>query len=158
VVLWNTLLDGRFTPEQIGVVIAHELGHTARRHVWKGIAWFGLFALPGAFLVAEVTRRHGGLRDPGLLPLAILTLAVFQLAALPLENVVSRRYEAEADWIALQTTRDPAAARGLFQRFSQTSLQQPSPPRWDYVLLENHPTIIQRIAMVEAWQQRAKAR
>jgi Zn-dependent protease with chaperone function len=156
VVLWNTLLDGRFGFREVRFVIAHELAHTARRHIWKGVAWFGLLALPGAFVIAEVTRRRGGLRDPGLLPLAMLVLAVFQLATTPLVNAISRRYEAEADWIALETTREPGAARGLFEGFSRTSLQQPSPPRWDYVMLEDHPTIIQRIAMAEAWKARSR--
>jgi STE24 endopeptidase len=154
VVLWNTLLDGRFSFGEVKFVIAHELGHTARRHIWKGVAWFGLFALPGALAIAEVTRRWGGLRDPGLLPLAMLVLVVFQLATTPIVNAISRRYEAEADWIALETTRDPVAGRGLFEKFSRTSLQQPSPPRWDYVMLENHPTIMQRIAMMDAWKAR----
>ena len=36
--------------------------------------------------------------------------------------------EAEADWKALQTTRDPAAARGLFVGFGETSLANPDPP------------------------------
>jgi STE24 endopeptidase len=156
VIVWNTLLDGRFTDGEIGVVLAHELGHTARRHIWKGIAWFGLLALPGAFVIAEITRRRGGLRDPGLLPLALLVLVVIQLAAAPLSNEISRRYEAEADWIALQTTLDPTSARELFERFAETSLQQPDPPSWDYVLLENHPTIMQRIAMAAAWRSRQR--
>src|SRR6266536_2505286 len=30
VVLWDTLLDGRFTPGEVRVVVAHELGHVAR--------------------------------------------------------------------------------------------------------------------------------
>jgi Zn-dependent protease with chaperone function len=62
--------------------------------------------------------------------------------------------EAEADWSALRATRDPAAARSLFERFVPTTLGQPDPPTWDYLLLENHPTIDQRIAMVVAWRRR----
>jgi STE24 endopeptidase len=146
-------LDGRFRLGEVKVVLGHELAHIARRHIWKGIAWFGLFALPAVFLVAEVTRRRGGLRDPALIPLALLVLTVFGVVAAPVENVISRRYEAEADWLALQATRKPVAATRLFERFATTSLLQPSPPTWDYVLLENHPTIMQRIAMVEAWRE-----
>jgi STE24 endopeptidase len=67
-------------------------------------------------------------------------------------NVVSRRYEAEADWVALRATHDPRSARSLFRRFTSVDLAQPNPPTWDYVLLENHPTVMQRIAMVEAFR------
>ena len=92
--------------------------------------------------------------DPANLPYAFLVLTVLSLLALPVENAVSRRYEAEADWRALNTTRDPAADRRLFQQFARTSLEQPSPPLLDYVFLENHPTLMQRIAMAEAWAVR----
>jgi hypothetical protein len=51
----------------------------------------------------------------------------------------------------LTATRDPASARKLFVDFQQTSLQQPNPPAWDYLWLETHPTIAQRLAMVDAW-------
>jgi STE24 endopeptidase len=81
----------------------------------------------------------------------VLTLA--SLAAAPIENAVSRRYEAEADWAALQATRDPAAATRLFRSFARTSLQQPNPPAWEYVLLQTHPTLAQRIAMAQRWRQ-----
>jgi Zn-dependent protease with chaperone function len=64
VVLWDTLLDGRLTPGEVRVVLAHELGHVWHRHIWKGLAWFALFAFPGAWLVARVTRRTGGMGRP----------------------------------------------------------------------------------------------
>jgi len=156
VFLWNTLLDGRFGVDEVRVVIGHELAHTARRHIWKGVAWFGIFALPIGFVIAEVTRRRGGLRDPALVPLAALASTVIGVFATPAENVISRRYEAEADWIALQSTHTPAAARRLFARFARTSLQQPNPPTWDYVMLETHPTIMQRIAMTKVWRARRR--
>jgi len=73
---------------------------------------------------------------------------------MPVQNYVSRRYEAEADWRALNATHDPKAARGAFEQFATTSLEQPNPPSWDYVLLENHPTLMQRIAMTRAWGAR----
>jgi STE24 endopeptidase len=156
VVVWDTLLDGRFSRGEIDVVIAHELGHARSRHIPKGVAWYALFVFPAALLVAGVTGRRGGLRNPANLPLAFLTLSVFGLVAAPFENAVSRRYEAEADWRALVATHDPAAARGLFVQFVPTTLSEPDPPLWDYAWLENHPTIAQRLAMVDAFRERAK--
>lgn len=155
VVIWDTLLDGRFTRGEVNVVVAHELGHVAHRHIWKGLAWLALLAFPIAFVVAEATRRRGGLGNPGTIPLAFLVLSVASILALPIENAVSRRYEAEADWAALQATRDPQSTAKLFRSFGRTSLQEPSPPAWDYWLLENHPTLAQRIAMATRWRQAA---
>ena len=58
------------------------------------------------------------------------------------------------DWKALRATRDPEAARGLFREFAVTSLGDPSPPTWAYVLLDTHPTLAQRVAMADAWAAR----
>jgi STE24 endopeptidase len=88
-------------------------------------------------------------------PLALLAVAVLQLALAPAQNWISRRMEAEADWKALQTTRDPAAARDLFVGFARTSLADPDPPAWAHVLLDTHPSLAQRVAMVDAWAARS---
>jgi len=157
VVLWNTLLDGRFSRGQENVVIAHELGHVRSRHIIKALGWSALIVLPTLWLLALLTRRRGGVGDPANLPFAILVLAVLTVLTSPVQNAVSRRYESEADWRALNATRDPASARALFESFERTSLEQPNPPGWDYVLLENHPTLMQRIAMAEAWRARNAA-
>jgi STE24 endopeptidase len=151
VVLWDTLLDGRFTDAEIRVLAAHELAHVGRDHLWKGIAWFALFALPAAWLLVELTERRGGLARPEVVPFAVLVVVALQLALLPAANVVSRRYEAEADWIALQTTRDPDAAESLFRKFSTTALDQPEPPAWVYYGLSTHPMLAERVAMARAW-------
>jgi STE24 endopeptidase len=151
IILWDTLLDGRFSSGEIRVVLAHEMGHIAHRHIVKGLGWTALFILPILWLVTLVARRRGGIADPAALPLALLALIVVSFLAAPFENVVTRRYEAEADWSALKATHDPASMRKLFITFQRTSLQEPDPPTWDYLWLENHPTIAQRIAMAQAW-------
>src|SRR5262249_44146181 len=150
VVLWNTLLDGRFTPREVAFVVAHELGHVARNHVLRGIGCFALLVLP----VLVVTAYAADVRRPEAVPLAPLGIGLAQLPIMPLQNAVSRRYEREADWIGLNGTRDPAAARGLCVGFVRTSLQDPSPPGWVHVLLDDHPTPLQRVEMARAWALR----
>jgi STE24 endopeptidase len=154
VVFWNTLLDGRFTDREVRFVAAHELAHLARDHIVKSIGWFTLFLLPILGAAAFLTERRGGLRNAGTVPLFLLTIVAVQLVALPLRNAITRRYEAEADWVALTATRDPAAARGLFRQFAHTSLQDPSPPWWAHVLLDDHPTSLDRIEQSAAWRSR----
>jgi STE24 endopeptidase len=152
VFIWDTMLDGRFTPREVRFVVAHELGHLARWHIWKGIAWGVLIGVPILALVAFVTGRRGSLRRPENVPLALLTLAVAGVVVMPFANAVSRRYEAEADWMALNATRDPAAGRGLFEAFVRTDLQNPDPPGWVHVFLEDHPSALVRVEQAEAWR------
>jgi STE24 endopeptidase len=157
VFVWDTLLTGGLDNKEVDVVLAHEFGHLARDHLWKLIAWFALFAFPEAYLIALVTRRRGGMARPEAVPLALLVVVVFSLVTTPLRNVISRRYEAEADWMALQTTRDPKAAQGLFKHFGSVDLSDPNPSIFSYVLFANHPTLLQRIAMTQAWADRRKS-
>jgi STE24 endopeptidase len=154
-ILWNTLLDGRFDRREVDVVAAHELGHLAHHHTLKRVGWLLLFLLPATALVALFTRRRGGLARPEAVPVALLVFVLLQLLSMPLTNIVSRHEEAEADWSALRATRDPAAARSLFIKLAKTSLANPDPPAWWYVLDDDHPTIVQRVAMVDAWKARA---
>jgi STE24 endopeptidase len=151
VVLWDTLLDGRFDRGEIRWVAAHELAHVGRLHLWKGLAWFALLSLPIAWLVARSTRSRGGIGSAAAVPVAVLTLLVVELALLPFANAVSRRYEGEADWVALDATRDPASAEALLRDFSLTGLADPDPPKWSRMLFSSHPPLVDRIAMARAW-------
>jgi STE24 endopeptidase len=147
VFLWKPIIQPPFTPRMDRFVLAHELGHLAHNHIWKSVGWYALFAFPGTYLLALVTRRRGGMGVPEAIPLAVFVLVVLQLLQLPLQNVITRHLEAEADWSALRATHDPVGGRQLFALFASETLADPDPPSWDYVLLENHPTLLQRIEM-----------
>jgi STE24 endopeptidase len=158
VILWDTLLDGRFSRAEVRTIVAHELGHVRRNHVLKGIGWFALAIVPTVFLIAVATRRRGGMHRPEAVPVALFVLIAMQVATTPLQNVVSRHVEREADWIALETTRDPAAARSAFRELAIASLDQPRPPGWASAFFGTHPTIMQRLEMVRAWQDLERGR
>ncbi len=156
--IWDTLLDGRFSDDEVHVVLAHEIAHHAREHIWKSIGWYALFAVPGTYLIALATRRRGSLAEAQAVPLALFVFVALNVAAQPLTNVVSRRFEAEADWVALETTEDPDAARALFRDFTRFAHADPAPPEWATLLFDNHPTMLDRIRMAEAWRARSEGR
>ena len=158
VVLWSTMVDGTFSDGEVRVVLAHEIAHHSSDHIPKAIGWFALFALPGAWLLMRATRRRGGMGAPEAVPLALLVVALLQLGLAPAQNSISRRMEQEADWKALQTTRDAESARRLFVGFAETSLGDPDPTTWAYVLRNTHPTLAQRVAMADAWAERSAGR
>jgi len=158
VFLWSSILDGRFREPELEVVVAHEYGHQARDHLLKGIAWYALLTIPLAYLIAVVARRRGGMRQAAAIPLVLLVYVVFGLLATPFKAAISRHMEAEADWIALQTTRNPGAAATLFERFAHSGLTDPSPPTAPYLVFYDHPTMAQRVAMARAWRDRQEQR
>jgi len=154
VFVWSSMLDGRFTEPQLEVVVAHEYGHQARNHLLKGIAWYALFTVPLAYLIAVAARRRGGMRQAAAIPLVLLVYVVFGLLATPFRAAISRHMEAEADWMALQTTRDAGATETLWRRIATTGLSDPSPPTAPYLVFYDHPSLTQRVAMARAWARR----
>jgi STE24 endopeptidase len=157
VILWDTLLR-RFPRPEVRVVLAHEFAHLSRDHLWKQFGFMALLALPIALVVALATRRRGGLYEPASVPLAIFVVAALLFISLPLQTAFTRRLEAEADWVALNTTHQPEAMTGLFRRLGRLSLAQPEPPGWDQLLFGDHPSVIKRIEMAKAWRERNPGR
>jgi STE24 endopeptidase len=153
VFLWDTLAD-RFPRSQVRVVLGHEIGHLAHRHLSKQIGWFALTILPIALLIALVVRRRGGMGEAAAVPLALLVFTVANLALMPLNAAVSRRYEAEADWASLQATRDPEAMQRLFVNFTRLALADPDPPGWWHAIYDDHPSGEERVQMARAWAAR----
>ncbi|MDW8339116.1 MAG: M48 family metalloprotease, partial [Thermoleophilia bacterium] len=154
VVLWDTVLRDPFQAAERRAILAHELAHHARGHLLEGIGWFAVFAVPGAWLLMRATRRRGGMGEPRAVPLALLVVVCLELVAAPATNLVSRRMEIEADWTALEVTRDPAALEGLMLGLSRTSLGDPTPPRWVQLLAGTHPSLADRVALARAWAAR----
>jgi STE24 endopeptidase len=153
VVLWDTLADDGFSRREVRSVIAHELGHHGHDHIAKRIGWFALLVLPASLAVAVATRRRG-LSDPAAVPVALFVVVILSLVTAPLQAAASRRYEAEADWAALNATRDAQAMETLHRRFADEGLADPDPPGWFAFLFDSHPSGLDRVAMARAWEAR----
>jgi STE24 endopeptidase len=138
-VLFDTLLDA--PPDELAVVLAHELGHRARRHV----AVLTMLAMAGAGGFVVALR----LVDPQPVPhdsaALVLAASLAELAALPLLAALSRGFERSADRFSLHVTGDTAAFRRLHRRLALANLAELEPPRWLYYWLSTHPTPSQRI-------------
>ncbi len=162
IVLFDTLLRD-FPPDQVRMVVAHELAHVERRHVLKGSTWGAVLAVPGLLLVfAAVGWRTGygrASRDAAGCDLVLRRLAVAAAAAAvittlsaPLVTWVSRAYEREADWRGLQLSRDPGADIALQQGLVERSLGVPDPPAAVRFWFGTHPTALERIALAQRYR------
>lgn len=154
IVLYDTLLE-RSSPEEVEVVLAHEIGHRKYHHIWKGV---GLSIL-GLFLglgIAALVLRWGAARDllahpadPAGLALLALTLFVLSLLTLPLQNAVSRHFERQADLAALELSGNREAYVKVEVDLARSNLADIIPPRWAVLLLYTHPPVLERIAVAE---------
>jgi STE24 endopeptidase len=160
VLLGDNLLD-RFTPEEIEVVFAHEVGHHVHHHLPKLVAVNVALAIGGLWLVDRVLRLateplgyHGSafgpaFADPGALPLLLLVLAVGGLLLMPALNALSRLFERQCDRYALQRTRMPEAYRAAFVKLARLNKCDPDPHPLVVWFFEDHPPIKERLAMAD---------
>lgn len=158
IVLYDNLLAG-YTPDQVEVVLAHEMGHWRYQHVLLGLVgtgaagWLGLFALH--WLLGRVWRPLAlkGPADVAGLPYILAIAALVSLLAMPVENGLSRYAERQADWFALTASQKPVAYIELFEKFAVQNLSLVDAPRWEKYIFYSHPPIIDRIGMAEHFMQ-----
>ncbi|MDQ4064666.1 MAG: M48 family metallopeptidase [Actinomycetota bacterium] len=162
VVLDDNLLQG--TDEaQTMFVVAHELGHEAENHVLKFVGLSAVSLFLGFGVLALLSQwaplwQMGGVEGPsdiGALPLVVLIALVLGTLTLPLTNHVSRNFEARADEIALDLTKDPDPAVGAFVRLAYSNIADLRPHPLAVALLYTHPPIAERIVTAMAVGQQA---
>jgi STE24 endopeptidase len=152
-VVFDTLLEDA-PPGELRGVVAHELGHRRYRHLaagtllamsgaaaavlilWGLLAWQALVSAAGA----------SGPGDPRVVPLVLLLFWLLELAALPFDAWLSRRWERAADRFALELTGDGEALEQMYRRLALANLADLDPPRLLYRLLFTHPTPPERVA------------
>jgi STE24 endopeptidase len=156
VFLADTLLE-KFTLEELEVIFAHEVGHYVHRHLVKMILCNAVVTVLG-FLVGNVVLNavavplgHASFSAPSTLGLFVLAMSALSFATGPLQNILARRFEYEADWFALDFTENPAAFRSAFYRLVGINKAELSPPAWKVFLFDNHPSTDDRLDRVTDW-------
>lgn len=162
IALGDTLLEN-YTPEEIEMILAHELGHHVHGDLGKGIVVQSVLLLAGLWL-AHLFLRWGaavfgfeGIDDIAAFPLLVLALGLFGLVTMPLSNGYSRWRERLADAYALQVTGDPQSMINVMTKLANQNLADADPPAWVTWLLATHPPIGQRIASARAALADARA-
>jgi STE24 endopeptidase len=154
VLLGDTLL-AEFTPEEIEVVFAHEVGHHVHAHLPKLIVAGVVLAFAGFALVDNVlgvaapSLGYRDLTDPAALPLFVLVLGVFGLVLAPAQNALSRFFETQCDRYALTRTANPTAYRSAFIKLAKLNKSDPDPHPLVAWLFYDHPPIRERLALAE---------
>ncbi len=160
IVLYDTLVRSS-RPEEVELILAHEMGHWQRAHIWKGLAlslaglWVALWL--GARALEWAARRPGlhlaGPADVAGVPVFLLAVYLLSLFSLPVQAGISRHFERQADRASLRLTRNPAAfiqAEVGLARSNLADLTPPAPLVW---LLYTHPPVMERIRMAEEFQR-----
>lgn len=153
VLMGDTLLE-RFSPEEIEVIFAHEIGHHVHRHIPKMIATGVVYSLAGFWLLDRLLVWWAGVSTAADAPVSSLPLVMFAMSAFglllaPLQNVISRHYERQCDRYALTKTGLRDAYRTAFQKLARLNKDDPEPNPVEVILLHSHPPIAERLALAD---------
>ena len=152
IVLFDTLLASH-TEEEILSILAHEVGHWKRRHLFKQIVVLELLSFSVFYAVAKfmdwplLYQTFGfqqSLPYVGLFLIGAL-LSPLGYFAQPLESALSRRFERQADdfvWVLMKTVEP---MRSALKRLAADNLANLVPHplyAWFYY---SHPPLVERI-------------
>ena len=156
IVFFDTLLS-RLAPGEVEAVLAHELGHYRRYHVWKRIALLfalslGLLWLLGQ-LIGETWFYEGlGVTTPSTaaaLLLFFLAAPVFGFFLQPLTSLYSRKHEFEADAYAASHASAADLVRALVKLY-QDNAATLTPDPLHSAFYDSHPPAASRVARLVA--------
>jgi STE24 endopeptidase len=161
IVIGDTMLQ-RYSPEEIEVVMAHELGHHRHGDIVRQIVVQSALMLLGFYLMnltlnwAVPRLDMSGTSDVAALPLLALVGAAFMLLLMPLSNAYSRHLEESADRYSLDTTKNPEAFAAMLTKLTDQNLSESEPSRWSELLFYDHPPYAKRVALANRYRKEDK--
>ena len=156
IVLFDTLISRLALPE-VEAVLAHELGHFSRRHVWKRMmllfgASLALLWTLGWLIDQDWFYASLGVRTTSTAVALILFIMVTPLITFfvqPLVSLYSRLHEFEADAYAARHADAHSLAQALVKLYrDNASTLTPDPLHSAFY--DSHPPAVLRIARLEA--------
>jgi STE24 endopeptidase len=151
IVLFDTLV-AQLAPDELEAVLAHEIGHYRRGHIPRLVALSGAMLLAGFAALAWLAGSawfnpafgfRAGELGPSFLIFGLGSgLVTFWVS--PLANLLSRRFEYQADTFARTVMRGPDSLVGALRKLTRENLGNLTPHPWFSAFFHSHPTLIER--------------
>jgi STE24 endopeptidase len=159
IILGDTLLSN-YSIEEIETVIAHELGHYKKKHIVKNIiigtasSFLTLFII--AFLYQNSLSWFGfeSIKQVSALPLLALWSMLIGIIQSPLANILSRKFEYEADEYAVIETKNPLAFKNTLEKLTDQNLGDKEPHPFVEWFFYSHPSIKNRINAIHKFAEK----
>jgi len=156
IVLFDTLVS-RLAPPELEAVLAHELGHFSRHHVWKRMlvgsaVSLALLWVLGWLMAQEWFYAALGVGSPGTAMALILFFMLapsFTFLLQPLASLYSRLHEFEADAYAAQYADAGELVRALVKLYEDNAATL-TPDPLHSAFYDSHPPAPARIARLQS--------
>lgn len=155
ILLGDTLLNN-YSEDEIETVIAHELGHYKKKHIIKNIVIGTLSSFLIFFLMAYLhfysLRWFGfsSITQIASLPLLIIWGGLIGLIQQPLANILSRKFEYEADEYAVESTGKKESFINTLEKLTNQNLGDKEPHPFVEWFFYSHPSIKNRVKSINS--------
>lgn len=155
IALFDTLIE-KHSVAELTAVLAHEIGHYKKGHIWKGFAWGTVQTGAMFFLLSQALGRPAlfaafGLEQTsvaaGLVIFGILFSPVSFMLSLPL-HALSRRNEFEADRYARKVLGTGNDLSSGLKGLAASALSNLTPHPFYVWLHATHPPLVERVRVL----------
>ncbi len=154
IILGDTLLND-YSKDEIETVIAHELGHYKHKHIIKNLI-FGTVSSFLTFFIIALLYKYSlswfdfeNIAQVAALPLLSLWAMIIGLIHSPIGNILSRKYEYEADRYAVESTQKPESFIKTLNKLTDQNLGDREPHPFVEWFFYSHPSIKNRINAIK---------
>lgn len=148
IVLYDNLLHN-YAVDEVEAVVAHELAHWRQNHIIKGILWgiAGNAIAWGVLFLMLRAALPGPVPPPHVWLFILLFFYLGSFVTLPVQNLISRQMEREADAVGVMLTGNPDAAIRLQVSLAVKNHADVDPPAY-IRLFSSHPSAYERITAI----------
>ncbi len=156
IVLFDTLIE-RHTPGELVAVLAHEIGHYKKKHIYINMA-ISFIHMGLLFFLLQLFLSFEGLYEAfymeytpiyaGLLFFGLLYSPVEAILSI-IMNYISRKNEVEADRFAAETLSKPGDLADALKKLAKNNLSNLEPHPLHVFLNYSHPPVVERVRMIE---------
>ncbi|MGB5288502.1 MAG: M48 family metallopeptidase [Ignavibacteriaceae bacterium] len=156
IILGDTLLE-KYSVEEIETVIAHELGHYKKKHIVKNILIGTASSFLTLFVIALLYQNSlswfgfDSIIQVSAVPLLALWSMLIGIIQSPLGNILSRKFEYEADEYAVIETKNPLAFKNTLEKLTEQNLGDKEPHPFVEWFFYSHPSIKNRINAIDKY-------
>lgn len=156
IILFDTLV-ANYSETEILAVLAHEIGHGKRGHLWiqivlAAVEFFLLIYFTAYLLSLNVTFAAWGTSRViynGFFIAFMICGEIGGFFITPLTSYLSRKFEYQADGFSKQTLQSGAPLRSVFLKFILNELDNINPHPWYEAFYYSHPSLLKRIKALE---------
>ena len=157
IILGDTLLDN-FSDDEIETVIANELGHYKKKHIVKNIIFGTVTSFLTLFIIAYLYKNSlawfdfTSITQIAALPMLALWSMLIGIIQTPLGNILSRKYEYQADEYAVNETEKSEIFIATLEKLNEQNLGDKEPHPFVEWFFYSHPSIRNRISAITSFK------